>query len=821
LCPQKKKSDLPPKLRQTCFWCTEKMGKNKRHYKGANHSQDKKRRKDSAEKWASVRNDEQETPKDRGWNGEPFENKRFEAFYKAQHFLNDETDFSSFISTLLEPLPACFRINTDNVFANDLKDQLHAFVGKEITQTHNGKVMKSVEELSWYPNGAGYKLGTDRRSIRKSPELAELHEWMKLHTNNGNITRQEAVSMVPPVALAVEQHHKVLDMCAAPGSKTSQLLEVINRCATSSSSSSSTDASTSSSQGLVVANDVDTDRAYMLVHQCRRINSPFLVVTTHQGQSFPAIRDLSDTTTSLETLNTQNKPFFDRILCDVPCSGDGTMRKNPAIWYKWNTSMSAVMHPLQLMITQRAIQMLKDDGLIVYSTCSMSPYENEASVAELLRTNKGKLELIDARQFLPLFKARPGLTTWYVLDDHFLVRKENQYKREKFAAKQAAKAAKKNQKESDKTAISVETEAVKEEEETKAEDHQNEAEMDTDEAVDMNEEEQLDTEETDMNDVDLTKREEVQEEQKKDFSHITDIDLRHCLEMGMLHFPTFQDVPETVNWKFRQSLFPPTAEELEWMHLEKCLRCAPQDEDTGGFFVATLRKIPTADVSSSSSSSSSAALTSSDNLSAMISEEDEAKISEAIKTNFLPAGDERAEPQDQDVADTVETKKQQSEASTEISKNDQKQNARKGVNKDDNAGGIVKYYPWDQESFQKVKDFYGFDNSITVESFHTRDDISVKDKKSKDAAAKTIYYLPESVQSLLKGDLKKQLKIVTAGIKVFEKKVVPNAAPEYRLLQVRHLLLVKFIILYLTFPFFSCFCLFFSLISSFFSSGLY
>jgi hypothetical protein len=106
----------------------------------------------------------------------------------------------------------------------------------------------------------------------------------------------------------------------------------------------------------------------------------------------------------------------------------------------------------------------------------------------------------------------------------------------------------------------------------------------------------------------------------------------------------------------------------------------------------------------------------------------------------------------------------------------------------------VKYYPWDQESFQKVKDFYGFDNSITVESFHTRDDISVKDKKSKDAAAKTIYYFPESVQSLLKGDLKKQLKIVTAGIKVFEKKVVPNAAPEYRLLQVRHLLLVQFII---------------------------
>ena len=51
-------------------------------------------------------------------------------------------------------------------------------------------------------------MGTDRRSIRKTPELEELHKWLVTHTDNGNITRQEAVSMVPPLALNVQPHHK-------------------------------------------------------------------------------------------------------------------------------------------------------------------------------------------------------------------------------------------------------------------------------------------------------------------------------------------------------------------------------------------------------------------------------------------------------------------------------------------------------------------------------------------------------------------------------------------------------------------------------------
>ena len=72
---------------------------------------------------------------------------------------------------------------------------------------------------------------------------------------------------------------------------------------------------------------------------------------------------------------------------------------------------------------------------MVYSTCSMSPYEDEAVIAELLRHFKGQLELVDAREFVPVFKARPGLTNWHVIDDALSVKKMATEK--KFIAKRA------------------------------------------------------------------------------------------------------------------------------------------------------------------------------------------------------------------------------------------------------------------------------------------------------------------------------------------------------------------------------------------------
>lgn len=370
---------------------------NKRHSGGTNHSDDKKRRREKEENWKNTRGDA--NPRN-SWSSQIVENKRFEAFYKAQGFLSEE-EFPAYLASLRLTLPACFRINPDYAFADQLKEQLLSFVGTKIV-VDGGVEIEGVKQMEWLK--CAYKLGTDRKSIRKFPELKLLHKWMMQHTDCGNITRQEAVSMVPPLALNVSPNHKCLDMCAAPGSKTSQLLETVTRSLNWPEGS----------QGLVVANDSDTDRAYMLMHQCRRLNSPLLIVTTHQGQMFPKISGDS---------KIKKDGYFDRVLCDVPCSGDGTLRKNPAIWGKWSTSSALALHPLQLIIAQRGVQLLKTGGLMVYSTCSMSPYEDEAVIAELLRQYEGQLELVDAREFVPLFKARPGMSDWHVLDDHQAIKK--------------------------------------------------------------------------------------------------------------------------------------------------------------------------------------------------------------------------------------------------------------------------------------------------------------------------------------------------------------------------------------------------------------
>jgi tRNA (cytosine34-C5)-methyltransferase len=121
--------------------------------------------------------------------------------------------------------------------------------------------------------------------------------------------------MIPPIVLDVKPHHKVLDMCAAPGSKTAQLIEAIHAV------------EDVIPKGLVVANDSDNSRCYMLVHQAKRLQSPCVIITNHDASIMPNIQ-ITDPNNAEEKVNLR----FDRVLCDVPCSGDGTLRKNADIW---------------------------------------------------------------------------------------------------------------------------------------------------------------------------------------------------------------------------------------------------------------------------------------------------------------------------------------------------------------------------------------------------------------------------------------------------------------------------------------------------------
>lgn len=104
------------------------------------------------------------------------------------------------------------------------------------------------------------------------------------------------------------------------------------------------------------------------------------------------------------------------MLADVPCTGDGATRKIPKKYLDWNTRDAYSLFPLQLSILMRAIQMCKEGGVVLYSTCSISPIEDEAVVTEAIRRAlPNTLELLDCHSRLPNFKGRKGMTSWPIL----------------------------------------------------------------------------------------------------------------------------------------------------------------------------------------------------------------------------------------------------------------------------------------------------------------------------------------------------------------------------------------------------------------------
>lgn len=216
--------------------------------------------------------------------------------------------------------------------------------------------------------------------------------------------------MIPPLLLGVRPGHTVLDMCAAPGSKTAQLIELLHRDSNDNFvlRSDGTFKSNSDLDGLVVANDVDNKRCYMLVHQSKRLHSPGVVIVNHDASQMPNMYRTDG--------DGQRKLLkFDRILADVPCTGDGTVRKNYDVWKKWNVANGNNFHSLQLKIAKRGLEMLAVGGQLAYSTCSLNPIEDEAVICELLRWGNGALELVDASKLAPSLVCKPGLASWTVM----------------------------------------------------------------------------------------------------------------------------------------------------------------------------------------------------------------------------------------------------------------------------------------------------------------------------------------------------------------------------------------------------------------------
>ena len=270
-------------------------------------------------------------------------------------------DGETWLDTALEPLPETFRIS--------LHRSDRAWTVEQV------KALGAVE-LGWMDEETAFVMPFARG---RAPEGVAQRMMALLH-ETGRITRQEAASMLPVRLLRTKPEVLSLDLCAAPGSKTTQLGERLHP------------------HGVVVANEPVSGRLNMLVSNRSRLGLANIVVTQHDGRHFGRLPP----------------PGFDAIIADVPCTGTATTRKNRDVWWDWTPKESRKMFKMQVDITVRGASLLVPGGHLVYSTCSMDPVENEAVVAEVLRRCP-YLELVP--MVLEGIVLHPGLTAWPVLDE--------------------------------------------------------------------------------------------------------------------------------------------------------------------------------------------------------------------------------------------------------------------------------------------------------------------------------------------------------------------------------------------------------------------
>lgn len=187
---------------------------------------------------------------------------------------------------------------------------------------------------------------------------------------------QEISSMMSVIALDPKPGDTVLDLCASPGSKTTQIASYMNN------------------EGTIIANDVKIDRIMILSSNLERCGVMNCIVTRNDGVQICE-----------KFIKKEYK--FDKILLDAPCSGEGTLRSSPKTFLMWNPKIVDKLSRMQKKLFANAIKCLRKGGTIVYSTCTHSPEENEEVVNFALKHFPVKVEKIN----LPL-KCRPGLHEW-------------------------------------------------------------------------------------------------------------------------------------------------------------------------------------------------------------------------------------------------------------------------------------------------------------------------------------------------------------------------------------------------------------------------
>ena len=279
----------------------------------------------------------------------------------ASNWMADSDDW---FNNAFEKLPETVRVNPLRADAADVEAWIASLDAKC---------------SEWYPGpGSCWTLpfarGSAPDNVRQT--LISLHE-------TGRLTRQEAVSMIPVIVLRPEPGEVILDMCSSPGSKTTQIAEFLN------------------GEGLVVANERSRKRCNLLISNLQRHRSRSSIVVNHDGRHLPALA---------------GSQGYDAILVDVPCTGSGTTRKNPEVWRQWKPSGGLGLQGMQVGLLNKAIDLARPGGRVVYSTCSIDPIENEGVVSAVLGNRADVvLENIDGR--LNGVEMGDGLNSWISLDD--------------------------------------------------------------------------------------------------------------------------------------------------------------------------------------------------------------------------------------------------------------------------------------------------------------------------------------------------------------------------------------------------------------------
>lgn len=267
--------------------------------------------------------------------------------HKLERYRDIIPDWNAFAEAALAPLPTTLWVNT----LRGSRDEIRAYLAEDGAET---------VPLGWYSRG-----------LRLLPPAKPGKTFAFL---TGACHVQEEVSMMPIVLLDPQPGESVLDLCAAPGNKSTQAAVHME------------------DHGCLIACEVNEGRLGLILKNVERL-----------------------ALTSIATLNVNagNLPrgvgSFDRVLADVPCSCEGTTRKNPSLLHRPSMSHGSLAGS-QISLLRKSIQRCRPGGRIVYSTCTYAPEENEAVVDALLREFGAHLRLLPAE--LPGIHGAPGLREW-------------------------------------------------------------------------------------------------------------------------------------------------------------------------------------------------------------------------------------------------------------------------------------------------------------------------------------------------------------------------------------------------------------------------